>query len=189
MHYAPISAAGQIDGVDMRSTAEVRLSALTDGGQPVDPIQPPLFDIPIAAQQESAASTHPTWPEVDQDVIESIRRQPPQTKRPQTRDTSSSVPASADQSPVRPVPGSPWPPLGASWPAQADPDAPWPGPDANLLPAVVAAQAAPTPTMTEMWAQSSQEVMSRGTVRVCHRCALPVSTQARFCRRCGTRQV
>jgi ribosomal protein L40E len=52
----------------------------------------------------------------------------------------------------------------------------------------VAAQQANAPTVTEMWAQSSQEVLNHGTVRVCHRCALPVSTQARFCRRCGTEQ-
>ena len=43
--------------------------------------------------------------------------------------------------------------------------------------------------MAEMWAQSAQEVLNRGSVRVCHHCALPVSTKARFCRRCGTQQV
>ena len=42
--------------------------------------------------------------------------------------------------------------------------------------------------VTLMWAESSEEVLNRGTVRVCHHCSLPVSTQARFCRRCGTRQ-
>jgi len=42
--------------------------------------------------------------------------------------------------------------------------------------------------VTALWAESTQQVLDRGSVRVCHHCALPVSTQARFCRRCGTRQ-
>jgi ribosomal protein L40E len=97
--------------------------------------------------------------------------------------------------PVAPAPSSqerqepaPWPPLGASWPARETRGAPWPGPDAPPVPAAVVAKEALTPVVAEMWAQSSQEVLNRGSVRVCHRCALPVSTQARFCRRCGTKQ-
>jgi len=57
----------------------------------------------------------------------------------------------------------------------------------SILSAVAAQQSGPT-NLTEMWVQSSEQVMNRGTVRVCHRCALPVSTQARYCRRCGTKQ-
>jgi ribosomal protein L40E len=196
MDYAPMAAAHQNDGVDARGAAAVRLSAVTVGQQPVDPAQPALFDIPIAAQSNPPAPTAPARPEADQDVIEATKRQPAQTKRSQTRDVSASGPApvpapAAQPAPVaaEPLPASPWPPLGASWPAQADPNAPWPGPDTNLVPAVVAAQAAPAPVLTDMWLQSSQEVLNRGAVRVCHRCALPVSTQARFCRRCGTRQI
>ena len=45
-----------------------------------------------------------------------------------------------------------------------------------------------SPLVAALWAESAQQVLDRGTVRVCHNCALPVSTQARFCRRCGTRQ-
>jgi ribosomal protein L40E len=94
----------------------------------------------------------------------------------------------ADTAPVGPS-TSPvsWPPFGASWSAPNAHRGTWPGPAAPL-PAVVAARQAQPQFAVEMWAQSSQEVMNRGTVRVCHSCALPVSTQARFCRRCGTHQ-
>jgi ribosomal protein L40E len=181
--------------VDARRAAAVRLSAVTGGEQPVNPAQPAqpaLFDIPIAAQSNPAAPTHPVLPDADQDVIETSKHQPAHTKGSQTREVSASVPVQAIQptpAAADSLPASSWPPLGASWPAQADPNAPWPGPDTNLVPAVVAAQAAPAPVLTDMWLQSSQEVLNRGAVRVCHRCALPVSTQARFCRRCGTRQI
>jgi ribosomal protein L40E len=84
-----------------------------------------------------------------------------------------------------------WPPIGASWPAQG-PAAPWPV--SGLLQASV--MAAPqaeaveteSPLVAALWAESAQQVLDRGTVRVCHHCALPVSTQARYCRRCGTEQ-
>jgi hypothetical protein len=79
-----------------------------------------------------------------------------------------------------------WPPLGARWPSRETPGAPWPVLAAEVSP--MAALDAAAGQVTQMWAESSQEVLNRGTVRVCHHCALPVSTQARFCRRCGTRQ-
>ena len=82
-----------------------------------------------------------------------------------------------------------WPPIGASWPVPEAPRAPWPGPQAAPLPAaIVAAQQAAKQAGPAIWATSSQEVISHGNVRACHHCALPVSTHARFCRRCGTPQ-
>ena len=82
-----------------------------------------------------------------------------------------------------------WPPIGASWPVPEAPRAPWPGPEASPLPAaIVAAQQAAKQAGPAIWATSSQEVISHGNVRACHHCALPVSTHARFCRRCGTQQ-
>jgi hypothetical protein len=84
---------------------------------------------------------------------------------------------------------APWQPLGASWPTPDAPDAPWPGPEPSAVPAaIVAAQQAAQLVGPAIWATSSQQVMSRGNVRACHHCALPVSTHARFCRRCGTEQ-
>lgn len=105
--------------------------------------------------------------------------------------TPQAVPARpqrlAPEAPAAP-PATAWPPLGARWPSRKDPTSPWPAPDAPAVPAIVAAAQIPTPTIAEMWAQSSQEVVNRGSVRVCGSCALPVSTQARFCRRCGSPQ-
>jgi hypothetical protein len=82
-----------------------------------------------------------------------------------------------------------WQPIGASWPAPEAPHAPWPGPQPSAVPAaIVAAQQADRPAGPAIWAASSQEVMSHGNVRACHQCALPVSTHARYCRRCGAQQ-
>jgi ribosomal protein L40E len=87
---------------------------------------------------------------------------------------------------------APWPPIGASWPPQNAAAASWPEPDPALVSASVAAahqaEQAESQLIATIWAESAQEVLNRGNVRVCHRCALPVSTHARFCRRCGTQQ-
>ncbi len=116
-------------------------------------------------------------PEADAQVAEVERRKTTSQPAPSRQATG----AAPSKPPVS------WPPFAASWPAPNPHRGTWPGPAAPL-PAVVAAQHAQPLFAAEMWAQSSQEVMSRGTVRVCHHCALPVSTQARFCRRCGTQQ-
>ncbi len=137
------------------------------------------------------------WPDVFGDVAATPRKPAPAHT---TSVPFNPTPAqfSATPAPSRPKDATPpsrgpqapapWPPIGASWPARETPGAPWPGPDAPAVPAVVAARETAPPVLAEMWAQSAQQVLNRGSVRVCHHCALPVSTQARFCRRCGTKQ-
>ena len=99
------------------------------------------------------------------------------------------VPAVKDDSPVaRPSDTIVWPPLGAKWPAQKAREDLWPAPEAPGLPAALTAVESSAALMAQMWVQSTQEVLNRGSARVCHHCALPLSTQARFCRRCGTKQ-
>jgi hypothetical protein len=155
------------------------------------PQESPLVPPPAAPEPRQPAVAEPAWPEADREVVEAMCRQSldtpdqPQIGQPPAPAPTSRVPAQPE--PSRPAP-APWPPLGASYPAQADRGAPWPGPDVTPAPAVVVAQSIGAPPLADMWVQSSQEVLNRGTVRVCHHCALPVSTQARFCRRCGTRQ-
>jgi ribosomal protein L40E len=170
-------------------------SAVPAQSAPAQPAtRPPLFDgsVPEQDRRQSAGQGLPAWPKIDPDLSDVKRRHPSEAPdRTQVR-LPDVVPA-APQAPAEiPAPRSelpnPWPPLGASWPAQRDTAGPWPGPDAPPIPTLVAAQGIGPPVLAEMWAQSSEEVLNRGTVRVCHRCALPVSTQARFCRRCGTRQ-
>ncbi len=95
----------------------------------------------------------------------------------------------AEPTELEPSAPAAWPPLGAQWPSPQRPSQPWPAPVVAPVAAVVAAQRlGGAPSVAEMWAQSAQEVVSRGSVRVCQNCALPVSTHARFCRRCGTPQ-
>jgi ribosomal protein L40E len=133
-----------------------------------------------AAQAEArmAASMRLTAVGPGEDLTDGSRIE---RRRAATPEPVAAEPVEATAQPVA------WPPLGASWPAPNPGARKWAASDAPH-PAVVAASQSPVPFETEMWAQSSQEVMNHGTVRVCQHCALPVSTQARFCRRCGTQQ-
>ena len=158
---------------EARSAAAIRQTAVRRSA--IRPAEEQAVAAERAAQAESAP-----WPELGREVaaveIEQLASDPAPVRRP------AEAPLAQPSTP--PVA---WPPLGASWPAPNPHAGTWAGPSAPL-PAVVAAQQVRAPFELELWAQSSQEVMNRGTVRVCHRCALPVSTQARFCRRCGTSQ-
>jgi hypothetical protein len=158
---------------EARSAAAIRQSAVTHSpNRPADEV--------AAAAEQVAQPEAPAWPEADAEVAEVARLESAPHPAP--------VGQAADAAPVEPyTPPVSWPPFGASWPAPDPHSGTWPG-TAAPLPAVVAARQAQPQLVVEMWAQSSQDVMNRGTVRVCHRCALPVSTQARFCRRCGTQQ-
>jgi ribosomal protein L40E len=179
-------------------TAQAIQSATTANQQPQAPAEPPtqplLFDLRPAGPVglRPTVSEPPAWPNADRDVVDAVRSR--SSKMPdQTREPRSGDPAEVSAGPTgilspHAAPSAPWQPLGSSWPVTQNPKAPWAGPGTPSVLSVVAAQQAAAPTVTEMWAQSSQEVLNRGTVRVCHRCALPVSTQARFCRRCGTQQ-
>jgi hypothetical protein len=189
--------------VDARAAAAVRLSAvLGEGTQPRPVAELASVPVPVPAPVSApgqpaqpippAASPtrHPTEP-AEVPTQPSLLDPQPETQtvtRPDFADAIEARRGSFSQQADAPAP---WQPLGSSWPAAQDPKEPWAGPEvpsASSLLSVVAAQQAAAPTVTEMWAQSSEEVLNRGSVRVCHHCALPVSTQARFCRRCGTQQ-
>ncbi len=146
------------------------------------------FDDAIASETASpavAAQFEPQPTALDLAPAADIRAAAPAQVSPglDTEDQRSSDAAN----PGRPDATS-WPPLGASWQPQAHPGRPWEVPADTHVPAIIAATKAPQPPAASMWAQSSQEVLNRGSVRVCHKCALPVSTHAKFCRRCGTQQ-
>jgi ribosomal protein L40E len=155
---------------------------------PAEQLQQPTFALPVSTDRWAAA--RPDLPEsvvAEQDVAGPVDA--PSTSAPQTK------PAQPEPVKAEPNGATPWPPIGASWPAPARPEAPWPLPDNDPLPASVVAAAAAehgdrpeSPLLAALWAESAQQVLDRGTVRVCMRCALPVSTQARFCRRCGAQQ-
>jgi hypothetical protein len=157
---------------DARSAASIRQTAIARSTDL-------RADETAAAQSETQVEAH-AIPEDDAEPGEVARR-----KNVSRGTAARGVPESRSAEPAEPI--APWPPLGASWPAQNPQGGAWAGPG-DVLPAVVAAQQIRPAAAVEIWAQSSQQVMNRGTVRVCHHCALPVSTQARFCRRCGTSQ-
>ncbi len=127
-------------------------------------VEPELPVEPVAAAEpepEPAAAT---------DIVE----QP--TWRIVAPDT---VPAQTDQPPAAPVPsGAPeWPPVatngsGPEWPTAA------------FLPSTTSRDSA----RDAMWAASSLDVAKAGGVQSCVSCGLSLSANARFCRRCGTRQ-
>jgi ribosomal protein L40E len=168
--------------IDARSAAAVRLSAVS--ASPAEPAgtTQPTVDLTVG-WVEAPTDPTPATPAMGQPQVDL----PSVAGRPQV--AAASTPDRPTEPPVvRSTSPAPWPPLGASWPPQEDRGAVWPGPDAASVPAALAARQGATPTLDAMWALSAQEVLSRGSVRVCHRCALPVSTQARFCRRCGTQQ-
>jgi ribosomal protein L40E len=151
---------------------------------PIPAGQQTLFDVApatddLAVEPELAAARPEAHPEAPEVVPEPA---------PPLGTPSPAVPLEAPPLYRSPQAPAPWPPIGARWPARETPGAPWPGPEAPSVPAAVVAREAALPVLAGMWAQSAQEVLSRGSVRVCHRCALPVSTQARYCRRCGTKQ-
>ena len=193
-----------------RSAAALRLSAV-EAAMALPASSEADFDTGEVGQDAPAAPAapahEPAWLRVQREAAEPQRdRSIDVPDIAQAADTAE-IPATEEPAAAAPVaqepmeqaqrtfdmlvqpPATPWPPLGASWPAREKPGALWPPPDAADVPAVVAAGQVPAQTMAEMWAQSSQEVLNHGSVRVCHHCALPVSTKARFCRRCGTQQV
>ena len=151
--------------------------------------QQTLFTLPPATTNR--------WAQVQPDIPGRIHVEWPAGDSLDARPAPSSIPAHRLPWEGAPVPAPKaqehiaWPPIGASWPAQG-PAAPWPV--SRLLQAsLVAAPQAEgvdeeSPLVAALWAESAQQVLDRGTVRVCHHCALPVSTQARYCRRCGTEQ-
>jgi len=156
------------------------------------PAQQPLFTmLPVSTDRWAAAKPDvPSRAPVEWPASDPVdpKLAPPAT--PVTRRPVEPAPIAA-QDTEEPAP---WPPIGASWPSPASPAAPWPPPRADVPVSVLVAARAEqaempeSPLVAALWAESAQQVLDRGTVRVCHHCALPVSTQARYCRRCGTRQ-
>jgi ribosomal protein L40E len=181
---APMLPRTQWAQVDARIAAAVRLSGVSVGPTESNPT-----DIDVAPDMASLWAAPEPRQGTDSEAVEVRHGQSAGT---QERAPGRPVPAGpqelVEQAEPSAEPPAPWPPLGASWPAQEAPGTPWPAPPSPPVAAIVATQRVAAQTLDEMWTQSAQQVLNRGSVRVCHRCALPVSTQARFCRRCGTKQ-
>ena len=113
--------------------------------------------------------------------------QPPIPSRP-----SATNGAAAPTNGAAPVNGAPQPPpTGAvDWPTPATTPPPqWPMPQA-VAPQWPVGQGTGRGANDDLWAASSQDVLSKAGagVQSCSSCGLPLSASARFCRRCGTQQ-
>jgi ribosomal protein L40E len=168
--------------------ADPDAASLQDAAAEPEPVLTAQADEPVPADRRPETATAPATP-----AQERLVTLPPVAAEqwPAIEDEVIARPAvcSPALDPEAPVP---WPPIGAGWPPQNVAATPWPGPDPALLSASVAAASqadgAESPPIATIWAESAQQVLNRGNVRVCRHCALPVSTHARFCRRCGTQQ-
>ncbi len=165
-------------------TEQVACAEQSPAGAEPEPVFAAQVEEPVPARTPEAAPT-PATP-----AQQPLFTMPPATveRWPAKRRPSEPAPVA---SPSAEAP-APWPPIGASWPPHNAAAASWPEPDPALVSASVAAahqsEQVESQLIATIWAESAQEVLDRGNVRVCHRCALPVSTHARFCRRCGTQQ-
>jgi ribosomal protein L40E len=144
--------------------------------EPAVPEAEPVAAEPVAAEPEPAAAAAEPAPEpVPEDTIE----QP----------TWRTVAPDAPETPAPTWPDAPaWPPVS--------PQSRQPGPDAGRWASRLAISR-PDPEPTSVWAASSEELLAAApaaagaapAVQACVSCGLSLSANARFCRRCGTRQV
>jgi ribosomal protein L40E len=121
-------------------------------------------------------------------VPEIVAQEPEPAPPPASASSASWAPAPRPEQPQE------WQPIGAHWSPRPSEPAAWPPPEADVA-ASMAARSQLDQTaedeiarVSAMWAESAQRVIDRGTARVCYRCSLPLSTHARYCRRCGTNQ-
>ncbi|MGA2512315.1 MAG: hypothetical protein ABSG37_01675 [Candidatus Limnocylindrales bacterium] len=156
------------------------------------------LEVPVSASLHATEPEPPARTDADREALESPSRgslravdrdhtgQPVAQTEVGPTPAASPGPAAPALSP-RPPLGASWPPLGASWRAH-DGSTGSSGPEAPPVLPVAAARPDWAPPMTELWVQSAERVLNQGSARVCRGCALPLSAQARYCRRCGTDQ-
>ena len=181
---------------------------------PTAPAVPSLADRPVPQPrpaEPAAAPTVPVHPVQPAQPVEPVRPAPPPEPTPPPRPVSPPQPAPPSGSPPRPGPAAqpaPWsltPPAEPEgepqWPAAPQwPTAPqWPanGPATRAdrvpsVPHLAGRPLVPDRSIEALWAASSSEVLARpagpAAIQPCVNCGLSLSANARFCRRCGTRQ-
>lgn len=187
---AEARAAAQAAEVEARAAAELRARAAAEAAAaeaaeaaarraaPQEPAPPAPEPEPVPSEPRDDVVYQPTW--------QIVAPEPPATDQ-----------APAPQQPSIPPGPSPAEPIAASaepqWPSRPE----WPRPaSADGLP-FLGRPAAATGGIDALWAESAREVASAGPapgarpsggVQPCVSCGLSLSANARFCRRCGTRQ-
>jgi hypothetical protein len=153
--------------------------------EPVAQPEPALAPAPELEPVAAAAESAPDAPRTDVVEQPTWRIVAPDTTAPATNGHAPEpLPAAATAIPTPPPP--PGPP---QWPASPE----WPQPNPALL---SQRPVAPSAAMEALWVASARDVVAQapggavpvGGVQPCNSCGLSLSANARFCRRCGTRQ-
>ena len=141
--------------------------------------------IAAAAALAAAAEPEATPEPARTDVVEQPTWRiiaPDSTSAPTNGHAPDALPAAATAIPAEPLPSEP-----PQWPSSPE----WPQPNPALL---NQRTVAPSAAMEALWAASARDVVApaqggpAGGVQSCNSCGLSLSANARFCRRCGTRQ-
>ena len=154
-----------------------------------EPVAEPEPEIAPAPEPERVAAAAEATPEAPRtDVVEQPTWRivaPDPTPTPVTNGhVPDALPAAATAIPAPPEPAAP-----PQWPESPQ----WPQPN----PAILAQRAvAPSQAMEALWTASVRDVVAPSPggatpvagVQPCNSCGLSLSANARFCRRCGTRQ-
>jgi len=135
----------------------------------------------LAAAAEPDATPEPARTDVVEQPTWRIIA-PDSTSAPTNGHAPDALPAAATAIPAEPLPSEP-----PQWPSSPE----WPQPNPALL---NQRTVAPSAAMEALWAASARDVVApvqggpAGGVQSCNSCGLSLSANARFCRRCGTRQ-
>ncbi len=144
---------------------------------------------PVAAEQRADVVPQPTWP------VPTVAPEAPTTPRPVPQTQPDVAPPSNPWLTVAPDDGAAAPqwPTAPQWGAR-------PGTTRELPTTLAGRPIVPQDNAAALWAASAREVLTGGptpatptaaapaTPQPCVSCGLSLSPNARFCRRCGTRQ-
>jgi hypothetical protein len=167
--------------------------------EPVVPVEPER--LPAPDLDRIAAWTQPAGPPEPEPVAEPMAPSPEYEPEPIAAGREDLVPQPTWQIVAPENPPEPEWPAQPQWPAQPE----WPSPrEATDGLAFLGRPAQPTGGIEALWAESAREVTAgvttagpgadpaagrpAGGVQPCVSCGLSLSANARFCRRCGSRQ-
>ena len=171
--------------VEPAAAAPAELPAPAPEPAPARPPTPAPAPAPEPEPVAAAAEATPEAPRTDVVQQPTWRIVAPDPTVPATNGhPPDALPAAATAVPPVPQPEAP-----PQWPTSPE----WPQPNPALL---AQRTVAPSPAMEALWAASARDVVAPlqggavavGGVQPCNSCGLSLSANARFCRRCGTRQ-
>jgi hypothetical protein len=181
--------------------------------EPASAAPEPVVEAPVAAEPAATEPARPALPGIDR-VAQPTWPLPPAPARPETppelptqapvRPANPWLRVAPDETPVQPAAGmqpsaqqpAAQQPAAPEWPATPQWPAPPPRPEAPLT--LAGRTLLPQADASALWAASAKEVLGAApapvaatpaaTAQPCISCGLSLSANARFCRRCGSRQ-